>query len=219
MQFDDVLLRKQMVECQIKGRGISDARLLESFLAIPRHLFIPEQFKLRSYEDTSLPIGEGQTISQPFIVALMADAAQLKPEYRVLEIGTGSGYAAAVLSLIVSEVYTVERLFRLADQAQERFRNLHYFNIHVKSGDGTVGWPEEAPFDAILVAAGAPVVPKMLLQQLKVGGRMVVPVGGAFIQDLNCYQRKSETSYSCHTLQNVRFVPLIGQEGWHEQGN
>ncbi|MGA8164661.1 MAG: protein-L-isoaspartate(D-aspartate) O-methyltransferase [Waddliaceae bacterium] len=208
--------RKQMVEYQLIPRDIHDPATLESMAAVPRHCFVPSKLHHYAYEDGPLEIGYGQTISQPYIVALMTQAAEVESSSHVLEIGTGSGYAAAILSLIVQEVYTVERIPQLATQAQERFAQLGYDNIHVKVANGTLGWPEKAPFDAIIVTAGAPVIPESLLEQLKPAGRMVIPVGDAFSQEL-VRIRKSLTGKDHHEfLGPVRFVPLIGEEGWEE---
>jgi protein-L-isoaspartate(D-aspartate) O-methyltransferase len=207
------LLRRGMVERQLRWRGIKDEKVLSSMESVPRHLFVPLSLEGYAYEDSPLPIEEGQTISQPYIVALMIQAAEVTSESRVLEIGTGSGYAAAVLSRIVKEVYTVERIETLAVKAKERFASLNYENIFVKIGDGTLGWAEKGLFDAIIVTAGAPVVPHSLQDQLKSGGRLVVPVGNAFMQELKRY-RKGEGLLTAETLEFVRFVPLIGKEGW-----
>gem|GEM_PF-912409 len=175
--------RQKMVERQIKDRGIADKKVLETMAKVERHLFVPEGLREAAYEDTPLPIGDGQTISQPYIVAYMTEAARLGPSDRVLEIGTGSGYQAAVLAEIVKEVYTIEILKPLADSAGARLKELGYENIDLRRGDGYKGWPEQAPFDAIIVTAAPPEIPEDLVDQLKVGGRMVVPVG-AFFQEL-----------------------------------
>ena len=169
--------RRHMVERHVEARGVRDSAVLDAMRAVPREAFLPEKLAEFAYDDTPLPIQEGQTISQPFIVAAMAEALKLGPHDRVLEIGTGSGYAAAVLAEIADEVYTIERHRILADQAERRLRELDYRNVHVLCGDGTLGWPEHAPFDAILVSAGGPEVPRVLVEQLAPGGRIVIPVG------------------------------------------
>src|SRR4051812_16349418 len=171
------LPRKRMVEKQIAARGIRDPALLDAFRMVPREAFVEEGFEEFAHEDGPLPIGEEQTISQPYIVALMIDAAELKPGDRVLEVGAGSGYAAAVTSRLVGQVHAIERHSSLVNKARQRFRRLGYDNIELRTGDGTKGWPEAAPFDAILVATSGPEVPANLKQQLTVGGRLVIPVG------------------------------------------
>src|SRR5258708_21792837 len=170
---------EEMIEKQLCGSGISDAAVLAAMTAVPRHEFVPEELRARAYEDLPLPIGSGQTISQPYIVAAMTAALRLQPGDRVLEIGTGCGYQAAVLSRLAKEVFTIERRPELASGASEKLARLGYSNAHVHCGDGTLGLAEFAPFDAILVAAAAPAVPKPLLAQLAEGGRMILPVGGA----------------------------------------
>ncbi len=203
-----------MVDEQIRARGIQDLSTLTSMEKVPRHLFIPEELRFAAYDDTPLPIGRGQTISQPYIVALMTEAAEVGPHAKVLEIGTGSGYAAAVLSQIVDEVYTIERIASLAERAEACFKKLDYQNIHVKVGDGSLGWLEHGPYDAILVTAGAPVVPQSLLKQLNMAGRLIIPVGEASTQHLVRFRKTSESEFSEEMLELVRFVPLIGEEGW-----
>jgi len=206
--------RKRMVESQLITRGLRNKAVLQSMMAVPRHCFVPPHLQDHAYDDGPLPIGEGQTISQPYIVALMADALELDPGDRALDIGTGSGYAAAVLSRMVSEVYTVERYSRLAEEAVKRFRILGYDNIKVMVGDGTKGWPEEAPFDGIQVTAGAPEVPQTLFEQLRPGGRLVIPVGGMGFQELLCIEKNPDGIITRENLCAVRFVPLVGAEGW-----
>jgi protein-L-isoaspartate(D-aspartate) O-methyltransferase len=206
--------RQQMVEEQLIGRGIEHKAVLQSMRTVPRHLFVPSQWRQYAYKDGALPIGEGQTISQPYIVALMAAALEPNPSDRVLEIGTGSGYSAAVLSQIVSMVYTIERLAGLAREAETRLQALHYDNIRVRVGDGTKGWPEEAPFDGIIVTAGAPVIPSSLCAQLVVGGRLVIPVERDGYQELVRVRHTPEGNFPQENLGEVRFVPLIGEEGW-----
>ncbi|MGB9906889.1 MAG: protein-L-isoaspartate(D-aspartate) O-methyltransferase [Candidatus Saccharicenans sp.] len=199
--------RKDMVEYQIRRRGVHDKKVLRAMLKVPRHLFVPEQLKELAYSDEPLPIGEGQTISQPYIVAYMTEALRLRGREKVLEIGTGSGYQTAVLAEIVREVYTVELIPELSRRAQEVLQKLGYRNIHFRVSDGTRGWPEEAPFEAILVTAAPPAVPPSLVEQLKIGGRMVIPVGTDF-QELVLVTKK-EQGWEEQRLIGVRFVPLI----------
>ena len=199
--------RKDMVEYQIRRRGVRDKKVLKAMLKVPRHLFVPEQMKELAYGDEPLPIGESQTISQPYIVAYMTEALKLRGREKVLEIGTGSGYQTAVLAEIVREVYTVELIPELSRRAQEVLQKLGYQNIHFRVGDGTRGWPEEAPFEAILVTAAPPAVPPALVEQLTIGGRMVIPVGTDF-QELVLVTRK-EQGWEEQRLIGVRFVPLI----------
>jgi len=210
--------RRLMVRNQLMARGIENRAVLESMLEVPRHFFVPPHLQDFAYLDGPLDIGEGQTISQPFIVAYMIELANPTPEGKFLEIGTGSGYAAAVLSRIVKEVYTVERIPSLAKQAVDRFKKLGYSNIRVRVGDGTLGWPEEAPFHGIIVSAGAPGVPQALCDQLCPGGRLVVPAGGKFQQDLLVVHRLADGSFLKENMGPVCFVPLIGKEGWVENG-
>jgi protein-L-isoaspartate(D-aspartate) O-methyltransferase len=207
------IARKRMVESQLLARGIKDQRVIDAMLKVPRHLFVQEAMAANAYSDTPLPIGEKQTISQPFMVALMTELLELSGRERVLEIGTGSGYQAAILATLVDRVYTVERFRPLALQARRVLDSLHLLNVNLKIGDGSEGWPEEAPFDAIIVTAGAPEVPAQLLQQLAVGGRLVIPVGTQFEQVLKRVTRtadgfQSEQSVGC------RFVKLVGRAGW-----
>ncbi len=206
--------RRKMIEEQLVPRGIKNKAVLQSMLTVPRHRFVPDHLQTYAYRDGPLSIGKGQTISQPYIVAYMAEALEPSPADRILEIGTGSGYAAAVLSRLVSVVYTVERLESLAQEAQSRFLELNYDNIKVRIGDGTKGWLEEAPFDGILVSAGAPAVPDSLCGQLKPGGRLVIPVGGRGHQELVRVRQKSLNKFDREYLGAVCFVPLIGEEGW-----
>ena len=211
--------RNRMVDIQIAGRGVSDQHVLDAMRRVPREAFVGGGVEEFAYEDAPLPIGEGQTISQPYIVALMIEAAEVKPAERVLEVGAGSGYAAAVMSEIGARVYAIERLPALAEAARERFRALRLDNIELRVGDGTRGWPEAAPFDAILVAAGAPEIPSALKQQLGVGGRLIIPVGSVpRYQTLVKLMRRSETHYEEEDLGVVAFVPLIGEQGWVEDG-
>jgi len=211
--------RESMVDRQIASRGVHDANVLAAMGAVPRERFVPDQVAEFAYEDAPLPIEEGQTISQPYIVAVMIEALELKPSDRVLEIGAGSGYAAAVLSRIAGRVFAVERYASLAELARERMRDLGYDNVDILQGDGSLGWPEHAPYDAIVVAAGGPEVPKSLLEQLSIGGRLVIPVGDSMrTQDLVRIQRASEHSYEEDSLGRVQFVPLIGSQGWSMDG-
>lgn len=206
--------RQEMVRTQLLARGITDLATLEAMRHVPRHLFVPASMQENAYEDRPLPIGEGQTISQPFIVALMNQLAEITPSSIVLDIGTGSGYAAAVAAYTAQEVYTVEFLPSLAHAAQQCFKQLAYHSIHCKVADGSLGWPEHAPYDAIIVAAGAPAVPQTLIKQLKIGGRLIIPVGDSFSQLLLRLRKTSEETYTQETFEPVRFVPLIGKEGW-----
>jgi protein-L-isoaspartate(D-aspartate) O-methyltransferase len=208
-------LRAEMVERNIAGRGVRDELVLEAMRKVPRESFLSEKLREFAYEDSPLPIAGEQTISQPYIVAFMAEALMLKGGEKVLEIGAGSGYAAAVLSEIAADVYTVERLGQLADKAAAKLAELGYDNVHVLHGDGTRGWPEHAPYDAIVVAAGGPQVPESLKQQLKIGGRLVIPVGAdQRSQELVRVIRISANEYLSEDIADVRFVPLIGEEGW-----
>src|SRR5688572_21954877 len=210
--------RERMVDIQIQGRGIRDPYVVDAMLALPREIFTPgmEEF---AYEDGPLPIGEGQTISQPYIVALMIEAAEVRPRERVLEVGAGSGYAAALISRIAKRVYAIERHAALAQAAMRRFEALGYDNIELRVGDGTQGWREAAPFDAILVSAGGPKVPTALKDQLVPGGRLVIPVGEQpYGQRLLKITRVTETDYETEDIGAVTFVPLIGEQGWAEDG-
>jgi protein-L-isoaspartate(D-aspartate) O-methyltransferase len=211
--------RERMVTTQIEARGITDPLVLSAMRAVPRERFVPSALARFAYEDRPLPIGEGQTISQPYIVAMMAQAAGHEPGARVLEIGTGSGYGAAVLSRIAAEVYTVERVPVLAEEARDRLARLGYANVHVLEGDGTLGWAEHAPYDAILVTAGGPRVPEALLGQLAAEGRLIMPVGaGSRHQRLVRVTRTATQEYRYEYLEEVAFVPLIGAEGWPQAG-
>jgi protein-L-isoaspartate(D-aspartate) O-methyltransferase len=205
--------RERMVSAQIAGRGITSRPVLDAMRRVPREAFVAAGMEEFAYEDSPLPIAEGQTISQPYIVAAMIDAADVKPGDRLLDVGTGSGYAAAVAAEIVDEVYTIERHRVLADGAREHFEALGYRNIYVRHGDGTLGWPEAAPFDAIIVAAGAPEVPQALRDQLKLGGRLIIPIGDViYHQRLIKIVRESDRNFSESELEPVRFVPLIRSE-------
>jgi protein-L-isoaspartate(D-aspartate) O-methyltransferase len=205
-----------MVESQLRARGIGDERVLAAFRAVPREAFVPQALEEFAYEDNPLPIGEEQTISQPYVVAVTAEALGLGAGQRVLEVGTGSGYAAAILSRLGARVVTVERLPRLAEGARERLARLGYDNVQVFTGDGTLGWPDQAPYDAIAVAASGPEVPRALLEQLAVHGRLVIPVGATEDQELVRVTRTGEHTFTREVLSGVRFVPLIGAQGWAE---
>ena len=209
--------REKMVRQQIAGRGIEGPRLLDAFRAVPRELFVPEEVREFAYEDGPLPIEAGQTISQPYIVALMIEAAEVAPGDRVLEIGAGSGYAAAVMSRIAAEVIAVERHSELVELARERMERLGYDNVRIVEGDGTGGLPDEAPFEAILCAASGSHVPEALRRQLSVGGILVMPVGEPdSVQKLVKVTRRGEEDFEQEDLGPVRFVPLIGAHGWAE---
>jgi len=203
--------REQMVKYQVRARGLKDESLLQALLAVPRHLFVPEAYRREAYEDYPLPIGEGQTISQPYIVALMTAVAEIKPGDKVLEIGTGSGYQAAVLSQLTDRVFSIEIRETLAAGAARLLQSLDYKNIKVRWADGYFGWPEEAPFDAILVTCAANHIPPPLFQQLKEGGRLVIPVGSTvFFQTLTLV-RKTGGQPVIKQLLDVRFVPMVGE--------
>lgn len=201
--------RRDMVELQIRDRGISQPAVLRAMESVPRHLFVPEDRRDQAYTDGPLPIGWGQTISQPYIVALMTQLLDLGPHDKVLEIGTGSGYHAAVLSRVAGEVYTIEILDQLGRQAKSTLQQLGYGNVHTKVGDGYQGWPDEQPFDAIILTAAPPKIPQPLIDQLKMGGRMVVPVG-SYLQDLKLIT-KTPQGLVQRTVAPVRFVPMTGE--------
>jgi len=207
--------RWRMVEEQIAGRGIQDQRLLEAMRSVPRHCFVPAEYRHLAYADGPLPIGSGQTISQPYIVALMTQALQLSEEDRVLEIGTGSGYQAAILAHLAREVYTIERHKGLARGAIQTLERLGFSNVSVQIGDGSLGLPQFAPYQAIIVTAAAPRVPQTLLEQLDDGGRMIIPVGGQLGQYLEFWMRRGPR-YTQDALVPVAFVPLRGKLGWEE---
>jgi protein-L-isoaspartate(D-aspartate) O-methyltransferase len=206
--------RARMVRRQLARRGISDPRVLDALGRVPREAFVAPDLVSSAYADGPLPIGDGQTISQPYIVAFTAEALQLRPESRVLDVGTGSGYAAAVFASIVREVYGIERVEKLCHSARARLAELGYTNVHVRCGDGTLGWPEHAPYDAIAVGAVGPRLPPALLEQLTVGGRLVMPVGPDGEQVLMLLERTGVNSYREEPLVGVRFVPLIGEQGF-----
>lgn len=207
--------REEMVRGQLESRGIKDPAVLAAFRKVPRHLFVSEALRDQAYGDYPLPIGQQQTISQPYIVAEMTQALELTPDDRVLEIGTGSGYQAAILAEIVYRVYTIERLRPLYLQARSLFDKLHYHNIVTRCADGTKGWQEQSPFDAIVITAGAPKIPEVLIHQLAVGGRLVVPVGNQHTQDLIKIYR-DEKGTRQYSLGGCRFVKLVGEHGWKQ---
>ncbi|MDR3534781.1 MAG: protein-L-isoaspartate(D-aspartate) O-methyltransferase [Rhodopila sp.] len=208
-------LREHMVEHQIAARGVRSKIVLDAMRKVPREAFLPERMREFAYEDAPLPIAAGQTMSQPYIVALMTEALDLEGGEKVLEIGTGSGYAAAILAEIASEVYTVERIGQLGEKAASTLEDLGYSNVHVVHGDGTLGWAAAAPYDAIVVAAGGPEIPESLKGQMKVGGRLVIPVGtDPRAQELVRVTRTSNTEFESEDIADVRFVPLVGKEGW-----
>ncbi|MFZ7127069.1 MAG: protein-L-isoaspartate(D-aspartate) O-methyltransferase [Desulfobacterales bacterium] len=207
--------REEMVRRQLEARHISEPKVLAAMRKVPRHLFVSEALQHKAYEDYPLPIGEQQTISQPYIVAEMTQALELKGDEKVLEIGTGSGYQAVILAEIAFRVFTIERIYSLYVQARKRFDELRYHNIVARYGDGTKGWKEHAPYDAIIVTAGAPAVQKELVGQLAVGGRMVIPVGGQYTQDL-IRITKDASGIRQVNLGGCRFVKLIGENAWQE---
>jgi protein-L-isoaspartate(D-aspartate) O-methyltransferase len=209
------LQRAEMIEKQLQRRGVHDSGVLAAMAAVRREEFVPKEFRQRAYEDAPLPIGEGQTISQPYIVAAMTAALHVTGNERVLEIGTGCGYQAAILSHLARIVFTIESRSELASSAAARLERLGYETAHVHCGDGTLGLPELAPFDAILVAAAAPAVPDPLRWQLAEGGRLIVPVGDAENQEL-LYVERHGNSFETRTLEACRFVPLVGYHGWKE---
>ena len=216
-ESDYALRREAMVERQLRQRGIRDERVLAAMLSVPRHEFVPPESAGEAYDDRPLAIGQGQTISQPFMVAAMAEALGLSGSERVLEIGAGSGYQAAVLALLAREVQTVETQEALAIACRERLRRLGYNNVSVHVGDGTLGWPDQAPFDAIVVTAAAPEIPPPLVAQLAEGGRLLLPVGTADEQRLLRVEKRGG-EHSTRPLHHCRFVPLIGQYGWKTGG-
>ena len=206
----DAARRSRMVETQIVARGVRDPRVLEAMRKVPRHLFVAPEERAHAYEDHPLPIGGSQTISQPYIVALMTELLALPPKARVLEIGTGSGYQSAVLSEIAAEVYSMEILPDLAGTAADKLKELGFMNVTVRAGDGYRGWPEHAPFDGIIVTAAPEKIPEPLVEQLAPGGRMVIPVGG-FFQELKVFTRQPDGSVSEKVIIPVRFVPMTGE--------
>ena len=208
--------RLKMVEEQIISRGIQDPKLIVAMQKVPRHLFVEEALQNQAYNDHPLPIGEKQTISQPYIVALMTEALQLKGNERILEIGTGSGYQTTILAEMAEKVFSVERIRSLAIKARRLLYELGYFNVEIKIFDGTYGWVEKAPFDAIIVTAGSPDIPQPLIDQLAIGGRLVIPLGDQSLQDL-IRITKTEKGIKREDLGGCRFVKLIGRYGWNEK--
>lgn len=208
--------RMRMVDSQIKSRGIREPRLLKAMETIPRHLFVDEALRDQAYNDNPLPIDERQTISQPYIVALMTEALELKGSEKVLEIGTGSGYQTAILADLAERVFSIERIASLANGARKLLDSLNYFNVAIRVGDGSYGWKEESPYDAIIVTAGAPNIPKILVEQLAVGGRLVMPIGSRHSQVLIKLTRQSDdiNDLKKEDLGGCRFVDLIGDHGW-----
>jgi protein-L-isoaspartate(D-aspartate) O-methyltransferase len=208
--------RTKMVDSQIKSRGIGDQRVLKVMETIPRHFFVDEALRDQAYNDNPLPIDERQTISQPYIVALMTEALNLKGNEKVLELGTGSGYQTAILAELAERVFSIERIASLASGARKILDSLNYYNVAIRVGDGTYGWKEESPFDAIIVTAGAPDIPKTLVEQLVVGGRLVIPIGGRHSQALIKLTRLSEdiNDVNKEDLGGCRFVDLVGDHGW-----
>ena len=216
---DYSIARRRMVEEQIVGRGIKDPRVISAMGQVPRHRFVPEALASQAYSDFPLPIGERQTISQPYMVALMSEALQLKGGEKVLEVGTGSGYQAAVLGLLARQVFSLERISALARQARRTLDACGFARVNVRVTDGTFGWDEEAPFDGIMVTAGAPAVPQPYLKQLAIGGRLVIPVGDRISQMLMRVTRHGENDYREERLAGCRFVPLVGDHGWRNEDN
>jgi protein-L-isoaspartate(D-aspartate) O-methyltransferase len=208
--------QERMVNWQIARRGIRDPRVLEAMRNVPRWRFVPPAERSRAYYDGALPIGHGQTISQPYVVAYMTEALSLTGTERVLEIGTGSGYQAAILAELAQEVYSIERVAALSERAKALLAELGYTNLHVRMADGTLGWPEAAPFDAVLVTAAAPTVPEPLKEQLEEGGRLVIPVGPRWSQEVTRVTRR-KNRFVEERLMGVMFVPLLGQHGWNER--
>jgi protein-L-isoaspartate(D-aspartate) O-methyltransferase len=214
IQIDSYLAqRRSMVESQLRARGIRDERVLAAMFHVPRHEFVSEEHREQVYEDHPIPIGEGQTLSQPYIVAIMLEALALTPSDAVLEVGTGSGYQTALLLELVRQVYSVERHESLARVAEVTLVRLGYTNVNVLLGDGSQGLPEHAPFDAIVVSAAAPQIPRPLFEQLREGGRMVIPVGPAHAQELQLVRKQAGQEVVAN-LEGCRFVPLIGSEGY-----
>lgn len=214
MQNFDVL-RKRMVDQQLISRNINDDKVIDAFLKVPRHLFVELKLQSDAYGDHPLPIGMNQTISQPYMVALMVQCLQLKRDAKVLEIGTGSGYQTAILAQLAKEIYSVERIEVLAEQAKTRLKGTGYNNVKIKCDDGTLGWKEFSPFDGIIVSAGSPVIPDELTKQLKSDGRLVIPLGGSFSQMLTIVRKENE-GYKREEVCSCVFVPLIGKDGWKE---
>lgn len=208
--------RQYMVETQIVARGIKDKMVIDALRKIPRHLFLDEALWPQAYEDHAMPIGEKQTISQPYIVALMTEALQLTDKQKVLEIGTGSGYQTAILAEIADQVFSIERIPSIAKRARKVFDKLQYRNVVITIGDGTSGWKEHSPYDGIIVTASSPKVPKPLLGQLAIGGRLVIPIGEESGQGLMVFTKEDENNYTEENYGGCRFVKLVGEYGWRE---
>jgi len=206
--------RHYMVDTQIVARGIKDQRVIEAMRKVPRHLFLDEALWPQAYEDHPLPIGEKQTISQPYIVALMTEALKLKGNEKVLEIGSGSGYQTAILAELAEQVYTIERIPTIAKQARKTFDQLHYNNIVLTIADGSSGWKDHSPYDGIIVTAASPSTPKPLLEQLAIGGRLVIPIGSEAGQELMVYEKTGENEFKQEDHGGCRFVKLVGEHGW-----
>ena len=211
------IARRRMVEDQVMARGVKDPRVIDAMLRVPRHKFVEQALESQAYQDGPLPIGERQTISQPYMVAVMSEALALDGTEKVLEVGTGSGYQAAVLALLADRVFSLERIPALARRARKILDACGYSKVNIRLADGTLGWQEMAPFDAIIVTAGAPDVPRDYLDQLAVGGRLVIPVGDRMSQVLMRITRTAEDEFKEEQLLGCRFVPLVGNHGWHEE--
>jgi protein-L-isoaspartate(D-aspartate) O-methyltransferase len=215
---DHAMLRERMVRDLVAGRGIKDQRVLEAMRKVPRHLFVRDHLRSQAYGDHALPIGAAQTISQPYIVARMTELLELAPQHSVLEIGTGTGYQTALLAMLARRVYSLERIAELAQQAIPRIRQLGFENVKIQVFDGSVGWSEWAPYDRILVAAGAPKVPEPLLEQLAPGGSLLIPEGARQAQRLVLYRKSARGELRRKEGEEVGFVPLIGRHGWKDGG-
>jgi len=211
------IARRRMVEDQVVARGVRDPRVIDAMLQVPRHKFVEEALESQAYQDAPLPIGERQTISQPYMVAVMSEALALDGTEKVLEVGTGSGYQAAVLALLADRVFSLERIPALARRARKALDSCGYSKVNIRLADGTLGWQEMAPFDAIVVTAGAPDVPRDYLDQLAVGGRLVIPVGDRMSQVLMRITRTTEHEFKEEQLLGCRFVPLVGNHGWRDE--
>ena len=212
--MDFEALREFMVQTQLIPRGIHDKRVLNAMRKVPRHLFVDEPMQFKAYDDMALSIGENQTISQPYMVAIMTELLELKGDEKVLEIGTGSGYQAAILAELAEEVYSIERIPPLAKRARKVLDSLKYTNIIIRIGDGTNGLKEFSPYDGIITTAAAPEAPDPLLLQLDIGGRLIIPIGDEYTQDLKMYVKEAEDTYREQSLGGCRFVKLIGEHGW-----
>ncbi|CCO24384.1 protein-L-isoaspartate(D-aspartate) O-methyltransferase [Maridesulfovibrio hydrothermalis] len=214
MRIDPKRSRLKMVEEQIAARGVSDQTVLDAMRKVPRHLFVQDALASRAYSDSALPIGEGQTISQPFIVAFMSELLQIKPGHKVLEIGTGSGYQASVLAEMGADVFSVERIRKLFIAARKLLFDMRYFNIQLKLDDGTMGWPDHAPYDRIIVTAGGPEIPQYLVEQLADSGRLVIPVGGKKRAQRLMLVTKNDGKVETTDMGGCAFVDLVGKQGW-----